>query len=391
MRIGVIGTGVAGSLFVAMMRHATRELSVRAFDRIPSNERDDAGTGLNVGPNGIKALRLNGGTCLDALQRVSLPWRRWLIALTNGRKLIELDLLDIAENPGIRIRWADLYGVLRAESAATTTFDHALESLEEDSAGRLVPVFRDSSGQFFREGSFDLLIAADGRYSRAREIIDGVPKSAFPGIGTWRLLVREAASPPFDDYGQYFCGSARLLSFRIPGDAVYIAGSFPIDASRPVPDDVRTAAAQRRYFQPSSGEASPEVTWMLEMMERHIHEMNWARTQEIEIKHQLLNGRVLLLGDAAHAMFQTLGQGATQAIEDAIAAANVIRAQPTSARAICDEYEQRRRGRVQFACDFTREGTDTLLPGGDSIAGSLKKAEKPFVEKLRKLYRDVAC
>lgn len=391
MRIGVIGTGVAGSLFVAMMRHATRGLSVRAFDRIPSNERDDAGTGLNVGPNAMKALRLNGGTCLDALHRVSLPWRRWLIALTDGRKLIELDLLDIAENPGIRIRWADLYGVLRAESSGSTTFDHTLESLEEDSAGRLVPVFRDSSGEIFREGSFDLLIAADGRYSRVREIIDGAPKSAFPGIGTWRLLVREAASPPFDDYGQYFSGNARLLSFRIPGDAVYIAGSFPIDASRPVPDDLRTAAAQRRYFQPSNGRASPEVTWMLEMMERHIHEMNWARTQEIEIKHQLLNGRVLLLGDAAHAMFQTLGQGATQAIEDALAAANVIRAQPTSAKAICDVYEDRRRDRVQFACDFTREGTDTLLPGGDSISGSLKKAEKPFVDKLRKLYRDVAC
>src|SRR5215469_3643004 len=389
MRIGVIGTGVAGSLFVAAMPYATRDLSVRAFDRIPSNQRDDAGTGLNVGPNAMKALRLNGGTCLDALERVSLPWRRWLIELTNGRKLIELDLLDIAENPGIRIRWADLYGVLRAESAGSTTFDRTLEALEQDSAGRLVPVFRDSSGQLLRDGSFDLLIAADGRYSRLRELIDGVARSAFPGIGTWRLLVRDA-SPPFDDYGQYFCGNARLLSFRVPGDAVYVAGSFPIDASRPVPDGLRTAAAQRRFFEPPDGPASPEVTWMLEMMERHMDEMNWARTQEIEIKHQLLNGKVLLLGDAAHAMFETLGQGATQAIEDALAAANVIRARPASAKAICDEYEDRRRDRVQFACDFTREATDTLLPGRDSVAGSLKKAEKPFVDKLRNLYRNVA-
>jgi salicylate hydroxylase len=391
MRIGVIGTGVAGSLFIAAARDLPREFAVRGFDRISSNTRDEAGTGLNVGPNAIKALRLNGGLCLGALRSVSLPWRRWLIALTDGTKLIDLNMLDIAEEPGIRIRWADLYGVLRAESAASTLYDRALEGLEEDSGGRLVPVFRDSSGSLSRDGAFDLLVAADGRYSRVRELIDGIPKTSFPGIGTWRVLVRGVAQPPFDDYGQYFCGNARLLSFRLAGDAVYIAGSFPIDPSRPVPDELRTAAAQRSFFEPRHGKSSVEVRWMLEKMEQHVEEINWARTQEIEIKHQLLNGRVLLLGDAAHAMFQTLGQGATQSIEDAVAAANVIRAYPAAPGAICDEYQNRRCARVKFACDFTRDATDTLLPGGDPVAGSLKKAEAPFVERLRRLYRDVAC
>ena len=391
MRIGVIGTGVAGSLFVAAARKLSPGISIEAFDRISSNARDEAGTGLNIGPNAIKALRLNGDLCLDALRSVSLPWCRWVIALTNGATLVELDLLDIAEDPGIRIRWADLYGVLRAESAEATTHDRALEALEEDGAGRLIPVFKTSSGNLIRNGAFDLLVAADGRYSRIRELSDGIPKSLFPGIGTWRLLLRDVTASPFDDYGQYFCGNARLLSFRLPGDAVYVAGSFPIDAAHPVPDELRTAAAQRRFFEPKGGKASPEVQWMLEMVERHIGEMNWARTQEIDIKHQTMNGRVLLLGDAAHAMFQTLGQGATQAIEDALAAANVVRAKPPSPRAICDAYEAHRRDRVQFACDFSREATDTLLPGSDPVAGSLKKAEAPFVEKLRKLYRDVAC
>jgi salicylate hydroxylase len=39
---------------------------------------------------------------------------------------------------------------------------------------------------------------------------------------------------------------------------------------------------------------------------------------------------------------------------------------------------------------FTREATDTLLPGNDPVAGSLAKAEEPFLTKLRKLYSDVA-
>jgi 2-polyprenyl-6-methoxyphenol hydroxylase-like FAD-dependent oxidoreductase len=248
MRIGVIGTGVAGSLFVAGAKAQGCQATIRAFDKIPSNERDEAGTGLNIGPNAVKALRLNKARCLNALLDSSFPWRKWLIALTDGTKLVELNLLDVAEEPGLRIRWADLYGVLRAESSESTIYGRAFEALEQDSAGRLVPVFRDLSGELIRDGGFDLLVAADGRYSRLRELIAGAPKSLFPGIGTWRLLLRNIANPPFDDYGQYFCGNARLLSFRVPGDCVYIAGSFPIDASRPVPDELRTAVAQRRFF-----------------------------------------------------------------------------------------------------------------------------------------------
>ena len=76
-------------------------------------ERDEAGTGLNIGPNALKALRQDGGLCLDALRAASLPWRRWMIALTDGTRLMDLDLLDVADEPGLRIRWADLYAVLR--------------------------------------------------------------------------------------------------------------------------------------------------------------------------------------------------------------------------------------------------------------------------------------
>jgi 2-polyprenyl-6-methoxyphenol hydroxylase-like FAD-dependent oxidoreductase len=389
MRIGIIGTGVAGSLFVGATK-TIRGFTVQAFDRIPANNRDEAGTGLNIGPNALKAMRLHGGLSLEALRAASLPWRRWLIALTNGTKIIDLDLLDVAEEPGLRIRWAHLYRILRATSASSTLYGRSLEALEQDSEGRLVPVFRTADGSLVREGAFDLLVAADGRYSRLRELVDGVPRSVYPGIGTWRLLVRDVASSPIDDYGQYFCGNARLLSFRLPDNCVYIAGSFPLAGTGSVPDYTKTARAQRRFFQPEEGSVSPEVEWMLSKLDRHIDDMNWARTQEIETLHHALDGRVLLLGDAAHAMFQTLGQGATQAIEDALAAAAILRRQPQSPRAVCIGYEERRRDRIEFARRFTREATDTLLPGADPVAGSLAKGQEPFLAKLRQLYLDVA-
>lgn len=389
MRIGVIGTGVAGSLFAATLMRNSPAVSIHAFDRIADNGRDEAGTGLNIGPNAVKALRRGGCRELQELVTVSLPWRRWLIALTDGTKLIDLDLSDVAEEPGLRIRWSHLYHVLRSASAACTHYDRSLEALEQDAEGRLVPVFRTSAGELIREGSFDLLVAADGRYSRLREVVDGPPRAVYPGIGTWRLLVRDSQCP-IDDYGQYFCGNARLLSFRLPGDYAYIAGSFPLAGSGFVPRYLKTPQAQRRFFEPRSGSASPAVNWMLNLMDRHMDRMNWARTQEIETVHHALDRRVLLLGDAAHAMYQTLGQGATQAIEDALAAAHIAGNASASHDQVCTAYEAKRRDRIAFAKRLTREATDTLMAGTDVIAGSLAKAREPFLSNLRQLYADVA-
>jgi 2-polyprenyl-6-methoxyphenol hydroxylase-like FAD-dependent oxidoreductase len=294
LRVGVIGTGVAGSLFIAAAQKRSGDIDVEGFDQVRSGERSESGTGLNIGPNAVTTLRRHGGIALEALRAASLPWQRWLIALTDGTALIDLDLLTVAEDTGMRIRWADLYAVLRSGSDSSTHYGRTLEALEEDSSGRLVPVFRDEDGGVIRYGAFDLLVAADGRYSRLREIADGPPKSDFPGIGTWRLLVRATADCPFDDLGQYFWGNARLLSFRLPNDCAYIAGSFPHTESGPIPNELQTAAAQRRFFQPASGVASRQVVWMLDKMERHFDEINWARTQEISILNQALGGRALL-------------------------------------------------------------------------------------------------
>lgn len=389
MRIGVIGTGVAGSLFVAAALKTHPNAQIVAFDKIAAGVRDEAGTGLNIGPNALKALRLYGGFPLAALMAVSLPWRRWEIVLTNGTRLVDLDMTTIAREPGIRIRWADLYAVMRAGSARATLYDRQLDGIEEGPGARLTPVFRSADGGLHRHGAFDLVVAADGRYSRVRELVAGPPRSSFPGIGTWRLLVKADADCPIDDYVQYFCGNARLLSFIVPGGYAYIAGSFPLAGEGPIPEEFRTAEAQARFFLPPDGPPSREVAWMLEQLAAHIDDLNWARTQEIETLHQAKDGRVLLIGDAAHAMFQTLGQGATQAIEDALAAAEIL-SRAASPQAVCDAYEARRSARVDFAKTFNREASDTLLPGCDPVAGSLAKAEEPFLSKLRTLYLDVA-
>ncbi|WP_237216573.1 FAD-dependent oxidoreductase [Falsiroseomonas oryziterrae] len=382
MRIGIIGTGVAGSLLAEALADAPG-LDLLAFERVAPGEHAEAGTGLNVGPNAMKALRLHLPARHAALRAASLPWRRWFVDLADGTRLMDLDLLDVAEDHGMRIRWSELYRHLRAPVADRTRHGHVLEAIEEDAAGRLVPVFRTAEG-LARPGGFDLLVGADGRYSRLRALTCGEPESIPLGVCIWRLLVTEAADCPYDDYGQWFNGNHRLLSFRVPGGAVYIAGTFPLPRDGQIPEEMKTEAAQRALFTPAGAPPCPAVAWMLGKVATHLPDIHWARSATAPLLRHDPSGRALFLGDAAQAMVPTLGQGATQAVECGLVAASVIRT-GGGAR----EVAAARDPRVAFVRDFSLEASDTLVPGTDVVAGTRAKIAPDFLAKLRRTYTDV--
>ncbi len=382
MRIGIIGTGVAGSLLAEALLEAPG-VQVAAYERVAAGEHAEAGTGLNIGPNALKALRLHMPARHAALRAASLEWRRWFVDLTDGTRLFDLNLATVAEEPGLRIRWSELYRLLRAPAADRTRHGHALEALEEDAAGRLVPVFRTADG-VVRDGAFDLLVGADGRYSRLRALTCGEPPSTLLGVCIWRLLVTDAADCPYDDYGQWFHGNARLLSFRVPGGAVYIAGTFPLPDGDRIPEGMKTAEAQRALYSPKNGPPCPAVAWMLDRIEAQLADIHWARSATAPLLRHDPSGRALFLGDAAQAMVPTLGQGATQAVECGVVAAHVLRRGGTIA-----EVARLRDERVEFVRQFSLEASDTLIPGVDVVEGTKRKMEADFLAKLRKTYTEV--
>ena len=384
MKIGVIGTGVAGSLLVDMLA-GTPGMAVEAFDRRTPGAAEEAGTGLNVGPNGLKALRLYRPETHAAVRAASLPWRHWFVDLADGTRLFDLHLSEVSEEPGIRLRWAELYRVLRAPVAGLTRHGMELEALEEDAAGRLLPVLRDAAGGLHRPGAYDLLVAGDGRYSKLRILTAGAPRPEFHGMAMTRLLVNDGADCPYEDYGQWFNGNARLLSYRLPGGAAYIAGSLPLpSAEAEITPEARTPEYQRSLYLPKDGPACPAVAWMVEKLVAGFADIHWARLQVAPLERSALGGRVIFLGDAAHAMVPTLGQGATQAIEDGVVAGAILRRSGDAAA-----IGRWRDARVEFVRRFSLEATDTMFPGADPVAGTLAKMQPPFLAKLRRLYTDV--
>ncbi len=380
MRIAIIGSGIAGSL-LAKNLDGVPGVTVDLYERAAPGEHDGAGTGLNLGPNGFKALRLHDPETHARLRAASWEWRTWIVELVDGTKLLDLDLLDLADEPGARLRWSELYALMRAPVLARTRYGHEFVALEEDSAKRLVPVFKAPSGETIRNGGYDLLVAGDGRFSKLRELTCGPIQSQQMGIGIWRLLTSDAGSP-FDDYRQWFCGNSRLLAYRVPGGHVYACGVFALNGDT-IDAHHKTEEFRRANFLPKDKPPCPSVAWILDRAAAQESDLHWARLQVSPLLRGDESGRVLLLGDAAQAMVPTLGQGATQAIEDGAIAASILRKGGG-----VNEIAAARDARVEFVRDFSLEATDTML-GADPVAGTLAKAGPDFLAKLKKLYREV--
>lgn len=397
LRVAIVGAGVAGSLLAYGLDQDPR-YEVYCFEQVPKDDRSFAGTGLNVGPNAVKVLSLYFPDVAESIKAASIPWESITVSDVTGKAIINYPISDVADNPGVRLFWSELYNQCRIPMEdriifASEVTDAAYMSEESN---QLTVSYKDAAGRTQSLDEIDLLIAADGRYSMVRERFFPKTESVLAGLGICRVLVKDFGKEnPVGDFGQWFKGPNRMLGFRLPDGASYGTATFPLEPrDAPIPESLKNPQAIRELFQPADGSSvCPEVAYLLDGIEHWFEEAHWARFQESKTFWYDERGHVLLIGDASHAMLPTLGQGATQAIEDACVAADALRVpgklSSESIPSMLAAIEAARNPRVRFIADFSVEASDTLYPGCDVEAATLAKAEEPFLNRLRELYRNV--
>jgi salicylate hydroxylase len=393
MRIVIVGAGVAGSV-MARRLSLLPGAEVTCLERVARDDHSEAGTGLNVGPNAVKALKLTDPELARLVTQSSLPWASWRISLTDGTELLKLKLAEVAESPGWRIRWSELYRVLREAAGACVHY-----GCEITGVGRAASHPCKAKVGWIQDGrvrhidDIDLLIAADGRYSLVRRVMSGDPKVRQTGVAISRVLVPDTSRGLIDDYEQWFNGPNRLLGFRVPPGHVYVACAFPIAPDADIPPHLKTPDALRAVYTPRSSPPSAQARWLIETICANVADTHWARMQEHDVLYRAADCNVLYLGDAAHGMVPTLGQGATQAIEDGATAATLIeqryRQGQHDVSSWLSEIEGLRKARMRFVMEFSLEATDTLLETADPVSGSRHKNEPSFRNRLQVLYNDV--
>lgn len=322
-RILIAGGGIGGLALAALLHRRGRKCVV--LERAP--RFDPVGAGIVLQPNAVKALRIGG--IEEGIVNRGAPMERMQIRDNLGR------ILSSIEGVVFRRRFsAGAFGFHRA------TLHAALAGLIPEMSIRLNATIRSSGAS--GEGAFvELangerlegvgLVAADGLHSVVRRelVRDGEPR--YSGYTSWRGVVARGALWPAGQMSESWGRGARFGLVAIDGDRLYWFATANAAAGG---REASKGDLLRRFggwHEPIRAviEATPDEAILRTDIADRDPIQKWS------------DGRITLLGDAAHPMTPNLGQGGGQAIEDAVVLDLCLSASTDVAGAFKD-YESRR-------------------------------------------------
>ncbi|MEU7851750.1 FAD-dependent monooxygenase [Micromonospora parva] len=331
----VIGGGIAGPVTALALRRAG--ITATVYEAYPSTATGLGGT-LALAPNGVAALRTVG--VHDAVTAIATPIHSSALAV--GRRRIEMPTLSGV--PPLRVvHRAELHQVLHDQACAEgVPFAYGRRLVHaEQTADGVVARFEDGS-----TATADLLVGADGIRSTVRGLIDpAAPGPRFTGLLGFEAVARHEVDVEPGTMTFAFGRRGYYLYWPEPGGGTRWGVNLPqqrpmsLVEARAVPaeqwlDTLRASYGDDdpgRDLMATSNAADLQVVGSLQIMPPVPH---WHR------------GRMVLVGDAAHAPSNSSGQGASLAIESAVQLARCLRDLP-DVEAAFDAYVRLRRGRVE--------------------------------------------
>lgn len=328
LRILVAGAGIAGLAAARTLRLAGFRPDV--IEKQAASTTADAG--IYLPGNAARALREMGlddpvrpfGAVIDCQHFRDV----------RGRLLCEVDLVRLWAGVGEcrALPRADLHRVLLSAAGGDVRFETEVRGLDLG-ARSVTATFSDGT-----RAEYDLVVGADGRRSaiRALATLGGAPRPL--GKVIYRCVV--TGGPRVVAWTALLGRRAGFVVVPMSAGRLYCYADEP--GTMPPPDP---AARLREVF----GNYGDPVPAVLDAVE----DVQVAVADEVELG-RWSRGRVVLVGDAAHATSPTLSQGAAMAFEDALVLADALRRAGTVPGALA-AYESRRRPRTKWVLDRTRD------------------------------------
>lgn len=347
MRAVIIGAGIGGLAAAVALRRVGIECLV--IERVA--EVREVGAGLSIWSNAVNALReLRVDVKVMAAGSVV---ERIVSQTPAGRFIAVSELADISREagaPSICVRRAVLQRILLEElppewirtGTQCIGFEESTAILE--------------NGQRLEA---DVLVGADGISSAIRDGLHGAEPPRYAGYHCWRGMLRDEGV--LADRSALLSTGAGTQFGLWPGGPDQLYWFLTRNAPQGAPHTKTEAVALcRNWAAPIPGiiENTPEDAILQnDILDRP--PFRWSG-----------RGRVTLLGDAAHATTPNLGQGACQALEDAVILAHCLRGvQP--AEAALRDYERLRIPRT------------TAIVRDSWRSGRILQLDRPALETLR--------
>ncbi|WP_420732828.1 FAD-dependent monooxygenase [Brevibacterium luteolum] len=332
MKVAVVGSGIGGLAAAIGLQRAGAEVTVveQSADLRPH------GSGLSIFGNGLRALDALGlGADFRAISTAQAA------ELTGGQRRPDGSWVSVYPMDAVAqlriVDRADLHAMLTAALAPGTVRSGApVTGCSPD--GTLSVSGREDE-------RFDVIIGADGLRSTVRTAWPADPGIRYAGYGSWRGITQQ----PVELHGE--AGETWGVDTRF--------GLAPLGDGRVYWFGVIGAPAGRRFSADRQAVAAVFADWHAPIPGL-IAATNPAAISYLPIEElagrlpSFVRGRIVLLGDAAHAMTPNLGQGGNQALEDAATLTRLL-APLTAADAhdtgrlivALDRYDALRRPRTQ--------------------------------------------
>lgn len=383
-RTALIAGGGIGGLATAL---GLARKGLRAIVLEQAAELGEIGAGIQLGPNAFHSFDYLGVGDEARAAAVFIDKLRLMDAMS-GEEITHVPLDEPFRarfrNPYAVVHRGDLHGVLlracRASDLVELRTSHAVEGYVQDGSGVSVRV----RGRESVTG--DLLIGADGLRSavRAQLVGDGEPRVS--GHTTFRSVIPTEQMPedlrwnaatlwagPLVHLVHYPLTDWKLFNLVVTRDT----GATKAVAGEPVAKD-----EVRAWF----AHISPRAQQIIE------HGPSWKRWVlcDRDPVERWVEGRVTILGDAAHPMLQYAAQGACMALEDAVCVSHMLGAHEDIDAALAQYQRQRvvRTTRLQVLSRLIGEfiyhpdGATALMR--NAVMSAMRPAE--YYDRLAWLY-----
>jgi salicylate hydroxylase len=317
------------------------------------------GAGLTLTPNGLNSLNAIKPGIVDSLKQTGSQLSMLTLKRSTGETIVSKQMTILQEEygqPVLSIQWSRLQAIL-AEALPPNIIhlNHHCIGFEQHSS---------NVKAYFEDGKIvesNLLIGADGINSVVRQVLIGDGTPTYAGRMSWRAIIQyphEQLSPSTSTLITAPNGKNFLLIDLGQGYTFWSATMLTADnfiCQRATDTKARVLEIFTGWADPV--EAIIKATPADDIVERPICDrtplQHWSK------------GRVTLLGDAAHPVTPSLGQGANTAFEDAYELALRLAYAPSIEIAL-DTYERHRIPRTEAI--YTRsasEGDNSYKPDSE--------------------------
>ncbi len=251
-----------------------------------------------------------------------------------GRPLAEIELTRHWRSVGVCVGIArgELHRILLDGSAGVPMrLGTTVTALSQENDAVNV-AFTDGS-----TGRYDVVVGADGIHSSMRQLVFGGIRPRALGQVSWRFLVDHCGA--IETWTAMLGARRGFLTMPVGSNRLYCYADLLTFAKE---DPTNRDLVQFRALFADFAEPVTSILSELESFDA----IHFAPIEEV-IVDTCVDGRVVLIGDAAHAMSPNMAEGASMALEDALVLTHMLATRSSPAEAL-SAFSERRRARIRW-------------------------------------------